>query len=96
MPQTSPRGLLLAACGALILTPDALLMRLSGMDGLQMLSWRGLCTGLVFWAIWLMTTQDRSSLRHLASPAGLILVAAHSSNVLLFPSASPARRLPSC
>ncbi|MDO6585493.1 DMT family transporter [Salipiger sp. 1_MG-2023] len=85
MPQTSSRGILLAAFGALALTPDALLMRLSGMDGLQMLGWRGLCTGLVFWAAWLLTTQDRSSLRRLASPAGLVLVLAHFSNALLFP-----------
>ncbi|EIE52260.1 hypothetical protein AL036_05040 [Salipiger aestuarii] len=85
MQDTSPKGILLAASGTLVLTPDALLMRLSGMDGLQMLGWRGLCTGLVFWAAWLLATRDRATLRSLVSPAGATLVLAHFCNALLFP-----------
>ena len=33
-------GLMLALAGALLLTPDTLLMRLSGLDGGAMLAWR--------------------------------------------------------
>jgi len=33
-------GLMLALAGALLLTPDTLLMRLSGLDGGAMLPWR--------------------------------------------------------
>jgi hypothetical protein len=40
-------GLLLAVFGALVLTPDTLFMRLSGMGGFQMVAWRGLLMGSV-------------------------------------------------
>lgn len=85
MQNTSTKGILLAGFGALVLTPDALLMRLSGMDGLQMLGWRGLSTGLVFWAAWMLITRDRSTLRGLFSRAGATVVFAHFCNALLFP-----------
>lgn len=42
---------MLALIGALILTPDSLLMRLSQMDGGAMLAWRATLAGLVFLAI---------------------------------------------
>lgn len=45
-------GLLLGAAGALIITPDTLFMRLSGMDGWPMLVWRGLLSGLVLAGLW--------------------------------------------
>ena len=41
-------GLMLALAGALLLTPDTLLMRLSGLDGGAMLAWRACLAGLVF------------------------------------------------
>ncbi len=34
-------GVILAVIGALLLTPDTLLMRLSQLDGWNMLIWRG-------------------------------------------------------
>ena len=40
-------GLMLALAGALLLTPDTLLMRLSGLDGGAMLAWRACLAGLV-------------------------------------------------
>jgi drug/metabolite transporter (DMT)-like permease len=49
--QQSQFGLMLALIGALILTPDSLLMRLSQMDGGAMLAWRATLAGLVFLAI---------------------------------------------
>ena len=39
-------GLTLAIFGALLLTPDTLFMRLSQLDGLNMLLWRGGLSGL--------------------------------------------------
>ncbi len=85
MKDTSPKGILMAGLGALVLTPDALFMRLSGMDGMQMLGWRGLCTGLVYWGAWLLIARDFRALRALASPAGAVLILAHFCNALLFP-----------
>ena len=55
MQRSSSYGIALATFGALVLTPDALLMRLSGMDGMHMLAWRGLCVGAVFWLCWLLS-----------------------------------------
>ncbi|GGB02632.1 DMT family transporter [Allosediminivita pacifica] len=79
-------GLGLAAMGALVLTPDALFMRLSGMAGLQMLGWRGICLGTIFLTIWAATSRRRrGDLTRLASPAGVVLVAAQFSNALFFP-----------
>ena len=49
--QQSQFGLMLALIGALILTPDSLLMRLSQMDGGAMLAWRATLAGLIFLAI---------------------------------------------
>ena len=47
-------GLMLALAGALLLTPDTLLMRLSGLDGGAMLAWRACLAGLVFLSIGLI------------------------------------------
>jgi drug/metabolite transporter (DMT)-like permease len=46
--QQAQFGILLALIGALILTPDSLLMRLSQMDGGTMLAWRATLAGMVF------------------------------------------------
>ena len=46
--QQSQFGIVLALLGALILTPDSLLMRLSQMDGGAMLAWRATLAGMVF------------------------------------------------
>ena len=47
-------GLMLALAGALLLTPDTLLMRLSELDGGAMLAWRACLAGLVFLSIGLI------------------------------------------
>ena len=80
-------GLLLATFGALVLTPDALFMRLSGMDGMQMLGWRGLCMGSLFLLVWLATSaRRRADLGILASGTGLTVVACQFTNATLFPT----------
>lgn len=78
-------GLTLAGAGALILSPDALLMRLSDMEGLQMAGWRGLCMGGMMWAAWLILSRDRpGDLRRLLCGLGLVLVLAQVGNSLFF------------
>lgn len=49
-------GLGLAIFGALLLTPDTLLMRLSELDGFAMLVWRGGLSGIAYILIWLWFT----------------------------------------
>lgn len=57
--QQSQFGIVLALIGALILTPDSLLMRLSQMDGGAMLAWRATLAGIVFLLIGLNKRSRR-------------------------------------
>ncbi|WP_226621585.1 DMT family transporter [Alloyangia pacifica] len=77
-------GLGLAALGALVLTPDTLLMRLSGMEGLSMLVWRGIALGATFWAIFLATARGPRNLHLLLTRPGLTVIACQSANAALF------------
>ena len=78
-------GITLATFGALALTPDAMLMRLSGMAGLQMMGWRGLCMGTAMVLLWLAFSRTRrADLRALFSWAGLLVVACQFFNAMLF------------
>ncbi|SDX98406.1 DMT family transporter [Citreimonas salinaria] len=80
-------GVGLALVGALILTPDALFMRLSGMGGLQMLGWRGLCMGTVFLVAWTLTSADRrSDIARMGGGAAILIVVCQAVNALLFPA----------
>ena len=85
---TTPRtGLALALFGALVLTPDALLLRLSDMTGLQMLGWRGLCMGGLFLTAWAMTSRDRrGDLALLGSGTALLVILCQYFNAMLFPT----------
>ncbi len=61
-------------------------MRLSGMDGFQMLGWRGLCMGSLFLLAWLVTSRTRlSDLAALLSLPGLTIVCCQYANAMLFP-----------
>ncbi|MEB8387310.1 DMT family transporter [Rhodobacteraceae bacterium KMM 6894] len=78
-------GITLATFGALVLTPDAMLMRLSGMEGFQMMGWRGLCMGTAMVALWFAFSRThRADLRALVSGAGLLVVACQFFNAMLF------------
>ena len=78
-------GLLLAAFGTLVLTPDAMLMRLSGMGGFQMAGWRGLFMGSAMVLAWVLTSRNRKGdLAALRSRAGLALAGCQLFNSLLF------------
>jgi drug/metabolite transporter (DMT)-like permease len=79
-------GVCLALAGALILTPDALLMRISGMSTFQMVGWRGLCLGLIFLTAWALTSKMwRTDLAILGSGTAIIVVACQVMNATLFP-----------
>lgn len=79
-------GVGLALAGALLLTPDALLMRISGMSGFQMLGWRGLCLGLIFLTAWALTSKTRrTDLARLGSGTAVIVIACQVMNTTLFP-----------
>lgn len=53
-------GLTLSVFGALLLTPDTLFMRLSQLDGWNMLIWRGVLSGLAYLFIWAVINGRKS------------------------------------
>lgn len=78
-------GLGLACMGALVLTPDALFMRLSGMGGYQMVGWRGVMMGAVMLALWGLSSRTKArDLVALCSGTGLILIVSQYFNMTLF------------
>jgi drug/metabolite transporter (DMT)-like permease len=79
-------GLLLATFGVLVLTPDVLFMRLSGMNAFQMVAWRGLLMGTVLLVAWLVLERrsKRPDLLALASGAGVAVVLCQMANTILF------------
>ncbi|WP_439122729.1 DMT family transporter [Marivita sp.] len=77
------KGILLACFGVLILTPDALLIRISGLDAAPLVAWRGLAMGSLFLVAAALTGQLRLFPR-LASSVGAALVLAQWANASLF------------
>lgn len=80
------KGLILACLGVLILTPDALLIRLSGMSAAPMVAWRGLSMGAIFLLAALLTGQARQMPR-LVSGVGVALILSQALNASLFATA---------
>nr|WP_246162146.1 DMT family transporter [Roseovarius faecimaris] len=78
-------GLALALFGTLMLTPDALLMRLSEMSGFQMAAWRGMMMGTVMILGWALSTRThRGDLAVLRTRSGLAIVICQVFNSTLF------------
>ena len=50
-------GLSIALLGALIISPDTLLMRWAEMTGFQMMAWRGFLASLGFLFIWVLASR---------------------------------------
>ena len=76
---------MLATFGALVLTPDAMFLRLSGMDGPQMMGWRGMFMGTSLIVIWALTSRAlRGDLGLLTSGAGIAIVCCQFCNAALF------------
>ena len=84
--RTHPHfGLILALFGALVLTPDTLLMRMSEMDGYQMLAWRGLLMGCVLLIAWGVTSKDKTvDALLLFSSGSLVVIVCHFFNATAF------------
>lgn len=78
-------GLLLALLGTLILTPDAMFMRLSEMDGFQMSAWRGFLMGGVLLTAWVLTSRDKAGdIAQINTRAGLAIIICQFFNSMLF------------
>ncbi|SEN03681.1 Permease of the drug/metabolite transporter (DMT) superfamily [Palleronia pelagia] len=85
MSQHPLYGLALALAAALLIAPDTLFMRLSGMNGVQMMAWRGLLTGLAMGCAWILLSRDRAGdLRALVTPLGGLAVLCQAVNALFF------------
>lgn len=82
----SGKGVLIAAFGALVLTPDAMLMRLSGMEGVQMLAWRSTLMGGVLIAAWVASRAGhwRHDLAALGTIGGVAIAVCQGVNGVLF------------
>lgn len=78
-------GLILAALGTLVLTPDAMLMRLSEMGGFQMSAWRGFLMGGVMLLAWVLTSRDRAGdIAQIPTRAGGLIILCQFFNSMLF------------
>ena len=79
-------GTLLALLGALVLTPDTLVIRLSGLERWSLMGWRGLLMGvtsLIIWRVFLARDPKREW-QSLRSLPGLMVIAAFSMNSATF------------
>ena len=76
-------GVTLAVIGALLLTPDTLLMRLSQLDGWNMLIWRGGLSGLAYFVIWVVI-NGRKTLPKVARFNFSILIVCQILNAVFF------------
>jgi drug/metabolite transporter (DMT)-like permease len=79
-------GTLLALMGVLVLTPDTLVIRLSGLERWSLMGWRGILMGATSLVIWrlLLTRDARADWQSLASWPGIIVIAAFSMNSATF------------
>ncbi len=85
MSDNARLGVWLAVFGTLVLTLDAVLMRLSGMSGLQMSAWRGLCMGCVLMVIWgIRSDARRRDLATIPTGPGVTIIICQFFNTLLF------------
>lgn len=87
-PFSPPRffGALLALFGVLVLSPDTLLVRLSGYQGMALLGWRGLLMGTMLILVWLLArrTAWRHDLAILNSLPGWLLIIFFAINAITF------------
>lgn len=83
---TSSRGALLALTGVLVLSPDTLMMRWSGLDPWPLVAWRGLllAPGLLVAGCLLGEFSNQRVWSGLTRPAGWFVVAAFACNAINF------------
>lgn len=79
-------GTLLALAGIAVLTPDTLVIRISGLERWTLMGWRGTLMGVMLFAIWwlLFTRQPWRDLRTVMTWQGLFVIATFSLNSVTF------------
>ena len=82
--KQSPKGILIALIGALLITPDTLFMRLSQMDVWTMLFWRGMQMGLVLVFCTLCIQNYRKNFNLIFSKTGIFIILSQGLGSLTF------------
>ena len=79
-------GIGLALLGALIITPDTLLIRLSGLEGWPLTAWRGLLIGGSMLVGWIVMTgrQIKTDINQISTVPFLLIMVAAAGNSLCF------------
>ena len=79
-------GIAVAFIGALIITPDTVFMRLSGMDAIQMLVWRGLAMSGALFGVWLIVSRGtlRQETANFFRPRALIVTFCFMLSAIVF------------
>ena len=72
------KGVLIAFVGALLITPDTLLMRLSLMDVWTMLFWRGVQMGIVLISITMCVKEYRKKFKLIFTKSGFYIILSQS------------------
>lgn len=89
LPSKQPKarlGLFLAFFGAMLITPDTLLIRLTGLEGWGLSAWRGLLIGMTMVILWLATRRGfiMRDLQQIPTKPMLVIIAATVLNTLTF------------
>ncbi|MAH83729.1 MAG: hypothetical protein CBB68_05120 [Rhodospirillaceae bacterium TMED8] len=76
----------MALLGALIITPDTLLIRLSGLEGWPLTTWRGSLIGGSILVAWIGMTgrQIKADLKQMSRAPSLLIMVAFAGNTLCF------------
>jgi drug/metabolite transporter (DMT)-like permease len=84
--KSVPNGALIAWFGVILLAPDALLIRITGLEGMSLLFWRGLLMGGTLMVLWLIfaTRRLRQDIRVALSPVGLLLIGVFTVDAITF------------
>ena len=79
-------GLILALAGALIITPDTLLIRLSGLEGWGLSFWRGILIGAGLMVFWLALERRRviTQIPMLLTGPAIVIIIANFFNAISF------------
>jgi drug/metabolite transporter (DMT)-like permease len=84
--KSVPNGALIAWFGVILLAPDALLIRITGLEGMSLLFWRGLLMGGTLMVLWLIfaVRRLRQDIRVALSPVGLLLIGVFTVDAITF------------
>ena len=79
-------GLVMALAGALIITPDTLLIRLSGLEGWGLSFWRGILIGFSLIVFWVALEGRRAvtQIPMLLGGPAIVIIIANFFNAIAF------------